>query len=295
MTDYRLLQLGAESRGEILAKGQATLLAKGVSITLADGDGNLMIEHSNGRIGNVTAEVAVDGVPVYEVAHARPLQVIKVENSEYVLMPPYGAFVRSRGLTPAPAVKLELAAKAREVPAPQIAVPAPARKRRMALLILPALIATAAAAMAIIPEKKAAPAVEQAEEESGDSPAEVAPTVIAPVPAPVAPAVVAAPAPAPAPTSAVALSPAEPAPQVDVTAVATNNIKAKKAPEDKGTGVALPQARERQIRDLAQSYQLEGGFDPEGAAKKLRALKKSVPANARVQRDLDRALKAIGN
>jgi hypothetical protein len=62
----------------------------------------------------------------------------------------------------------------------------------------------------------------------------------------------------------------------------------------KSTGQSLAAAKEKQIKASIESYQLEAGFDPEGAAKKLRQLKSTIPANARVQRDIDKALKGIG-
>lgn len=303
MTDFRLLQLGQDSRGEVLPKGQPTLLAEGVLVTLADNDGNVMIEHATGS----ARPVAVDGKPVYEVAHLRPLQVIETEGKRFVLMPPYGAFIQERSGKESVQVR---EAKAKKTKAKAKAQASEPRRLRLIYVAPLALLAIIGAGLSLVPEQKPAEAVTEqgADEEvttlEGEAEAEAEVEAEADVPAqassahpvpevpiilnPVQPAPVevaaAAPAAAPAPATAPEAAPA-PAPAP----------KAAKQAESKATeGKSLPPEREASIRSMAESYQLEGGFDPEGAQKKLRALKKQVPANARVQKDIDRALKAVG-
>lgn len=291
MTDFRLLQLGEKNRGEVLPKGQPLPLAPGVLVTLADADGNVMVEYASGA---GKADVKVDGKQVYEVAHARPLQVIEVDKARFVLMPPYGAFVQDCGDKDATAAVKKPRAKAK-------AVKAEPRRLRLVYVAVPAFLALLGIGLSLVPEQKPAEAVTEVaaepeaeagagEEAEAGAEAEADPTsapASAPAPAavPVDPIVIVAPASAPAAASS-------PAPAYSPAPASTPAPAPAAAP---ATAVkALPPAREAEVRSLAESYQLEGGFDPEGAARKLKALKKQVPANARVQKDIDRALKAVG-
>ena len=169
MTDYRLLQLGKDTRGELLPKGHPTLISNGVLVTLADSDGNVMIEHSSAQ-GSAAADVRVDGKPVYEVAHLRPLQVVEVDGSRYVLMPPYGTFVQENS-----AEEAETAApsKAKKVKTKAKATASKEQPRRLKLVYVaaPALLVLLGIGLSLVPEQKPAEAVteQHSTDESGDA------------------------------------------------------------------------------------------------------------------------------
>jgi hypothetical protein len=69
--------------------------------------------------------------------------------------------------------------------------------------------------------------------------------------------------------------------------------RALAAKEKSPDAVKLDSPKMEAIQRLIESYQLESGFDPEGAKNKLKALRKKIRGNTALEREIDRVLKTI--
>ncbi len=315
--EVRLLSLSQDGESRAVAVGERHELAEGISLTVRNERGDAIIERE-GKDDEAFA-VSVNGGPsVLEIAHVKPLDVIDVAGKTHVVLPPFGVFVRRDAGRQEKEDRLAThfaAELARALPGH---VPPSAGGKPNYLRL--ATLALAGGVIGIFtmlyvkgkdhPRGKI-PYVSAAI--SGEANAATTPPIPEPDGAP-AQATVRAPDPVPVPTP-----PAEPVtesasvPEAEVVAApvaAPDPAKASipqpkpKAKPDKPQAPAPvkvssdtpPPAlvNEGALRKDYESYRLEAGFDPEGAATKMKRLKARVPAGTKLAKDVEKALKDLG-
>lgn len=366
-TGFRLIPVeagGAERQVEV---GASVELVPGVVLRLADENGNAMVE----RTTNTAPDVWIANQPVYEVAHYRAMQELKIGSACLVLLPPYGVFARdtesrsdkvarleavlgslqatdstSKRKKTRTIIKLPVARSDMQTMQPLSNPPsAPHSKRTMLLLALLVPVA-GLTALAVVPSKESkestdaraiASEAQSTPRQMASDPAlaalAAAPVAAQPAPAQVLPAPPAQPAPAaPAETTetaavatnemlasapakaqetyaevsetatqTVAPPPALPAPErPEYQPTAAKPDKQRSAKPAKTSSASKEASRlnpqeEQAVREKIESYQLEAGFDPEGAVKKLKVLREGLPPKVKVRADIDKAIRAITN
>lgn len=322
----RLVNLNT-GKASALAVGVPTTLEGALRLTVADGDGNAMLERT---AKGASGAVAVDGAAVFEIAHFRPMQLIETESGLYVMLRPYDLFLRR---DTAPDERLarwqQLLARARlkDLAAAPSPTPGKARKRRGArptsashgtnwrLLGMTAAISIAAtfawlksggiATSGTAPDEMqevVPPQVEESVPKAAESPAEAAPpsavrpaesepaapAVSTPAPAVAAPVVPPAPAPLPTPPA-----PPSATPQPTATKSKAPAITAPAPQAAAKTSRKMDAADERRARQRLDALLLESNYDPHGARRQLEALSRTVINGSEIHRDIRQAINSI--
>lgn len=326
---YQVVGLGIESpmtAPQTIDAGECVCLAPGTSLTLADSAGNAIIEVKSERR---ESQVTVDGNLVLEIAHCRPNQLIAITASSFshsfVLLQPFGIYIQTDAdstnlarLTALLGDALHHYLPPTENPESEI-LSLRQKISRQSLLWLGLMAGLATAMSAAFLNRHgtsdvAGPAIETTQALGLQTDAETPKQLQASEPNrenlyPLASNLASpakrdsniqrrgaslqhAPSTSTAPTSPVADSTRTTA--AASTGKRSNNKGAtkKKVPAEASNNPLTPR-QEAEIRDKLESYQLEAGFDPEGAARKLKQLRAELPHHAPIQKEIDRTLKSL--
>lgn len=283
-----------------LATFAPTVLEGTVRLTIADADGNAMLE----RIGKDAAKLSIDGAPVFEIAHFKPRQLIETETGAYVTLRAYDAFLRPdtaaeerlarwRQLTTRARLKDMSAGEpvAQVLEAKSKRAPRQSSPRNFVRLVGGAAILALVAAGLMLRsggDASSGPSPDEMQEQI----AKVEPPPPAPMPEP---EVVKAPAPAPvdAPTKVEAVVAAAKPKPVEPPKAAPAKAKPVAPTPPAAAAPKLSAAKEQQIRERMESLLLEANYDPHSARRSLDALSRTVPVGSALHRDIRQAIGAI--